>query len=575
MAFGTRPLQGKGVARSAGKSLITRRGYPWCSLSAIFLAVVSSAMILSCIGAAPAHPGPARYHVDAQHPYAHDANPGTRSRPWKTLSRANMTVRPGDTVYVHAGRYHNPIEPRRSGTRSKPIVYTGWEKDEVFLDANRAQQACINLEGRSYVVVIGFKADRPGRNYPGYIRMIGSQYCTVRDCHFSGSAEYFGVLLEPDKTGRPAMHNTLRSLTLTGCTGDLIFLRGDVHHNLMEQCTISDTGNDRSHANLMIRGLRPQGPSPRYNIFVNCIFSPVHHHAINLAGGPHHNVFDGCTLRNAYKDGNAMQMAASDNIFRRCLVINNKGHAEGDANTFTLYTTRDWRAEEESFFTYSTAVGNRIYNNTFTGNFGYAVSSYYWPLKGDYPYEVGSNIFFNNIFVFNGKKRQGGEISYDNDTGKISGDVWSHNLIGTHRSDRVLAWGGRHITLDNARRTIDQLTFKDNIQTPPRFVDAGKGNYRLRNDSPCIDAGRPLTYTTAKGSGTSIPVQDSRFFCDGFGITAGDAVVVGANRPAIILRVTDNRCLEVDSSLTWDRSDPVSLPYRGSAPDIGALEYRP
>jgi hypothetical protein len=68
-------------------------------------------------------------------------------------------------------------------------------------------------------------------------------------------------------------------------------------------------------------------------------------------------------------------------------------------------------------------------------------------------------------------------------------------------------------------------------------------------------------------------VEDSRFFCDGFGITHGDTVVIGTNTPARIIRVLDNRRLEVDTSLTWNRSDPVSLPYRGSAPDIGAFEY--
>jgi hypothetical protein len=575
MVFGAKPFREKGRVRSARDGLITVQGYSSCPAMAALLALVSVIVILSCTGEAQELRGPARYHVDAENPSANDGNPGTRSRPWKTLARANVTVRPGDTVYVHAGRYAESIEPKSSGEPSKPIVYRVWGKDEVFLDANPAQQAGVNLAGRSHIIVIGFKADRPGRNYPAYVRMIGSEYCTVQDCHFSGSTEYYGILMKADKTGRAAMYNRLRNLTLLGCTGDLILLRGDVHHNLIDHCSISDTGTDRSHANLMIRGLRPHGRSPRYNIFVDCVFSAVHHHAVNLAGGPHHNLFDRCTLCNAYKDGNAMQMAASDNIFRRCLVIDNRGHLEADDNTFTLYTTRDWKAEEERFFTYSTAVRNHIYNNTFARNLGYAISLYYWPQAGDYPYQVGSNIFFNNIMAYNGKERGSGEISYDNTTGKISGDIWSHNLIGTHRSERVIAWGDRYITLDNARRTIEHVSFTDNIQGEPRFVDPRNGNYRLRKDSPCIDAGRPLTHTTSKGSGTSVPVQDSGFFCDGFGITPGDTVIVGANRPAIVVRVPDNRTLEVNTSLSWARSAPVSLPYHGSAPDIGVFEYVP
>lgn len=516
----------------------------------------------------------AEYHVDARHSSADDSNPGTISRPWKTLSRANASVQPGDTVFIHRGRYAESIAPVESGEASQPITYQAHKNGRVILEENPNFAASINLDSRSYIVVKGIKVDRPGKNYPAYARMVGSQHCTIEDCEFSGSTTaYHGILMEEDQYGRPCMYNTIRNVSLQGCTGDIVLLRGDAHHNLFVNCSLSDKGSDRSHANLMLHGLRPHGQSPRFNAFIQCVFSAVHHHGVNLAGGAHRNVFDGCILRNANKDANAMQMAGSDNIFRHCLVVDNRGHLQLDDNTLSLYTTRDQFFERGGFYTYSTATGNRIYNNTFAGNLGYAVTSFYWPADDDFPYRIGDNVFLNNIFAFNGRNRGNTEIYYNNTSGKISGDVWANNLIGSKRGEEVIHLGKSVMSPAEAETSLTFASFQRNIQGDPLFENPAKGIYRLKQGSPCIDAGQHLTYATADGSGTVIPVKDASFFFDGFGIMDGDLVVVGRNQPARVIAVLDGQRLQVDRSIAWKASDPVSVPYKGKAPDIGAFEY--
>ena len=73
------------------------------------------------------------YHINASHRHSADSNPGTDSEPWKSLHKANSALQPGDTVYIHAGRYAQRIAPINSGDASKPIVFEAWRKDEVYL----------------------------------------------------------------------------------------------------------------------------------------------------------------------------------------------------------------------------------------------------------------------------------------------------------------------------------------------------------------------------------------------------------------------------------------------------------
>lgn len=99
-----------------------------------------------------------------------------------------------------------------------------------------------------------------------------------------------------------------------------------------------------------------------------------------------------------------------------------------------------------------------------------------------------------------------------------------------------------------------------------------KYNFSLSADSPAVDAGGPLTRTVSSGSGTRIQLEDARYFYDGFGITEGDRIQIGS----AIVRITDvdygEMTIKIDRSITWSNGDWVNLPYRGSAPDIGAAE---
>ena len=68
----------------------------------------------------------ADYYVSPSASNASDANSGTEALPWKTLNKANATLRAGDTVYLKAGTYTPPrtlvVSPFTKPLAEKPFT---------------------------------------------------------------------------------------------------------------------------------------------------------------------------------------------------------------------------------------------------------------------------------------------------------------------------------------------------------------------------------------------------------------------------------------------------------------------
>jgi hypothetical protein len=74
------------------------------------------------------------YHVAQKTPGASDGNPGTEASPWKTIGQAAKVVKPGDTVFIHEGRYPEAIELKQAGRADAPITFTAFGDDQVVMD---------------------------------------------------------------------------------------------------------------------------------------------------------------------------------------------------------------------------------------------------------------------------------------------------------------------------------------------------------------------------------------------------------------------------------------------------------
>ena len=86
-----------------------------------------------------------------------DSNPGTESRPWKTISRSTRdgVLRPGDAVLVRAGTYREEVRPQEGGSES------GGATKYVTFAAYPGETATVS--GADVV-------NRPGQGYNGWKR---------------------------------------------------------------------------------------------------------------------------------------------------------------------------------------------------------------------------------------------------------------------------------------------------------------------------------------------------------------------------------------------------------------------
>ena len=115
-----------------------------------------------------------------------------------------------------------------------------------------------------------------------------------------------------------------------------------------------------------------------------------------------------------------------------------------------------------------------------------------------------------------------------------------------------------------------------NLQLNPLHANSAGGDFHLSAGSELIDAGAHLAKTVSSGSGTVMPVNDVKYFFDGYGITgeAGDVVQLeGQTETARIINIDHAaNTMALDRSLSWSADQGVSLSYNGSRPDIGAVE---
>ena len=79
----------------------------------------------------PLASGP-KLFVDAAR--GNDVDAGAERSPWKTLGHALRRLKPGDTLYLRAGNYHEQVSLTRSGTAEAPITIASYPGELAVLD---------------------------------------------------------------------------------------------------------------------------------------------------------------------------------------------------------------------------------------------------------------------------------------------------------------------------------------------------------------------------------------------------------------------------------------------------------
>ncbi len=500
-------------------------------------------------------------------PEGDDAGAGTREQPWLTIAKANSVLQPGDTVTFLDGQYAGVIEPANSGAEGLPITYRAENRLGAVVTGGQSSDGmstCARLKQKRHMVIDGFLF-QPVTG--GWMQLDSVSHSVIRNCR---------------------MENATRSGSPIRCT--------DCHYNRYEdlECLRSNNigqwghvsgdmwNNFASSRNLFLRihisraGHRPFGQwfDCEYNVIRGCIFDCRWGRNFEFFSTPRLLVEE-CVITNGFDgsgsaDGRA-KLFIIDSIFRRNVIYRNhygplviNAYKYQDLPTFGM-------------------MRSRLYHNTWYRNHEYGYEMVDLGREPD-PHYVTGNIFQNNVFAYNDPGGDGlalllySNIAEDNE--------FNHNLLYGHRPGAktirydwafpgVTQWQGLAMTAEEANEEMPSQ-FRGNIDAEPGFVDVEADDYRLRPDSPCVDAGEPLARVTGDVQGREVAVDDARWFYDGFGIPGelGDLIYIGRGKTQA--RVTradiDTNTLTLDRDINCARGDGVYPAHVGEAPDIGAYE---
>ncbi|MFC2168176.1 hypothetical protein ACFLRW_04255 [Acidobacteriota bacterium] len=504
------------------------------------------------------NPAVTGYYIDTNNLKANDSNPGTEDLPWKTISKANQTLVAGDTVYIKAGIYKTYISPRNSGTASNRIIYRNHETDIVTVQ--NASNG-IRLDGKSYISVRGINF----YNLDSFMYLTkGANYNVIAFCNFeygrkggwSGSA-----------INKSSKYNWIHHCRFSkygyytdddiGCIlniGDEESRTDLTSHNLIEN-------NSMFHGGHHVLGVYGKKNVIRNNYFHNEPWSmgtPASDRGAILYGNRNLSVA-------GYPDNSGRNLFEGNQIGYSSDPSDNVGACGMDLNTG-----------------YNIVRFNRFYHNDRAG-LGIFLTRYYYS-------DIVYNKVYNNTFFHNGINTEDPDDHLNSGIGFgiysgshiIKNNAFKNNLLYKHR-----------VPFDSYKVNLKDQVFLNNwdgdTQGDPKFVNATisfgdpmEANFpdlHLSTTSPCIDKGSFLTTITSQsGSGTTFFVADAGYFIDGWGISGvnGDDIqIVGTSQRARIIKVDYNtNTITVDSRLSWTQNQGIALVYTGSAPDIGAYEYK-
>ena len=78
---------------------------------------------------------------------ADDTNPGTEEQPFNTVQHAADAAKPGDTIYVMAGKYHERVEGKAGGAEGEPVAFVAIPRRSATVDGFDLEASYIRVEG--------------------------------------------------------------------------------------------------------------------------------------------------------------------------------------------------------------------------------------------------------------------------------------------------------------------------------------------------------------------------------------------------------------------------------------------
>ncbi|MBN2215340.1 MAG: right-handed parallel beta-helix repeat-containing protein [Bacteroidales bacterium] len=326
------------------------------------------------------------------------------------------------------------------------------------------------------------------------------------------------------------------------------------------------TSQTHSHSlfisNTIIKDLHAHGifsPGHIYFTISKCIIENAKGNGI--IGGVN---ADSCIIRNNAGAGIASSMGAGIKKLINCLIESNNGGGircnsiGGDiiGNTIQNNGNDGIYITPEAFL-----IFGQIKNNVIRNNLGHGISLWY---SNNFP--IVNNLIYNNkgrgISVFGYSSQLINNTIVNNSSYGIwvrdskpsvsnciitgNGKKGDFQISGYNRDLEVdTSFPGNicHCNIENILKTPVTGTLADNIDADPLFINSGNFNFRLQNNSPCINTG------TADTTGMHLPSYD----LDGNPRICGGRVDMGAYESHVLTGCVD-QVFTGDSGAISDQS---------------------
>ena len=404
-----------------------------------------------------------------------DSNEGTRDRPWRTISYAVTQLKPGDTLVIHGGTYREVVVMESSGTRERPITITSAPGEKVVLDFARVSSNCFSLsEGVSHVRLENLTLLNCGiwaLSLDG-----GNRGIVLRNLEVAHSET--GIHMTVGESGKEPWHGPVGPVLIEGCL---------VHDNDVGgiDCT----------------------PGPCYNVTIR--YSKIYNNGVSTGFGAdgiavetgdhiavewsevYGNMGDGIDLGSR----NPLWFnESSDYRVSGCFVHNNRlegvklwtgGVVENTLIYSNGFTGLDFVYNGEYLVLNTAIVKNAAEIRTYSVALGYKELE---PLGSQDDLQVE---IYNSIIAFNGPP--------DAPTGIYVGPgvklVSDYNIWYSRQDSEIyLESTGTDYTREDiasGKWTKDTGNGAHSLAVDPLFVNPEEDDYRLRSDSPAIDAASP------------------------------------------------------------------------------------
>ena len=403
-------------------------------------------------------------------PSGHDSNPGTSSKPWRTIQHAADIMLAGDTVYIKEGTYNERIIPQNSGSTGNYIIYSAYQGDKVTIEGKGITLpewgGLFEIQNKSYIKVSGLRIINAGPydNSAGILVYDNSSHVTIeKNYTYNTTSSGIGVWES-------------KNIIIDGNEVELACNDGE------QECitvAITDTfeiKNNHIHTGgpgtIGGEGIDAKDGSSNGKIYNNHV-----HHTNRL--GIYIDAWDKHTY-NIEVFKNIVHDCGGDGM---CVV----SEAGGLLENVRIYN-------------------NIAYHNKWCGfgfgHYGEPVSSR--PLKD---IEVINNTFYNN-----GEEDWTGGIyieSQDAENIVIRNNIISQNLtyqIQAEEGVPVQNFTIDHNLIDGYRGYEGEIYGVDYVEGDPKFVNPAGANFHLQENSPAIDSGSSVDAPSDDYKGNQRPI---------------------------------------------------------------------